>query len=77
MLQQDPIKQKMQLIGRHLTFLREGKRLSIGTVAAITGINEARLQKIEEGIADPLFSEMEALALGYGCHFHELFPEDV
>ena len=44
--------------GKKIRKIREGKKMSVATVASLTGLTEIYIQEIELGIVDPYMTEM-------------------
>ena len=58
--------------GQHLRELRENRNLSPQELARAAGLETSHLLKIEDGLSNPLFSTLLALARALGVEPREL-----
>jgi transcriptional regulator with XRE-family HTH domain len=59
-------------VGRRVTALIEGKRMSFGGAARATGISKTGLYKIADGTSDPRLSSLYRIADAFGVDVADL-----
>ena len=62
----------LRRFGLRMAELRQEKGLSTGTLAAVTGLREDLLDRIEEGKVDVMFTTILIIAHGLGVSPEEL-----
>lgn len=66
MLEVGELERKLLLLGETVRGLREQGGLSVGELSSATGVEEARIVALEEGLLDPDYDLLLTLAEGIG-----------
>ncbi len=59
--------------GKKIRRIREDKKMTVASIAALTGLTENYIQEIELGMADPYMTEMFEITRALNIEFSSLF----